>query len=461
MNWKYLGIYTMMICFFTSPVIAQKKKAGKSIVKPQVKTSVQASSTYELVPFSQINDIKKPLNGTSILIKYPIALHKLDDLLENAINTGAFPGCQVVALKDGEVIVSKSYGTFNKDKKQIVTDTTMFDIASVTKIVATTLAVMKLYEEGKIVIKAKVSDYLPDLEGTDKGSMTIEQLLLHQGGFKSWIPFHKNAIDTLTGTLNSNYFKSLKSDTFSVPIAANLYMKPVFKFDIWKQIIASDLDNKGKYVYSDLDMLMLEKIVAKVAKKRFDYFVYDNFYAPLKLRYTFYNPWILGLDKQCAPTENDQYFRFQHLQGYVHDPVAALMGGVAGHAGIFSTANEIAIIMQMLNNGGVYNNKRYFKKETVQLFTSYRSSISRRGYGFDKPEKKIGEGGPTADICSKSTFGHTGFTGTCTWADPATGIVFVFLSNRVNPSQDNTLIQTMKIRGKAQQLIYEALGYGK
>ena len=173
-----------------------------------------------------------------------------------------------------------------------------------------------------------------------------------------------------------------------------------------------------------------------------------------------FNPWAKGRAKECAPTELDDYFRFQLVQGYVHDQGAAMMGGIAGHAGLFSNAEDVAILMQLLNNGGVYDGKRYLKQETVRLFTKYNSTISRRGYGFDKPEKKK-ESGPTSDLCSKSTFGHQGFTGTCTWADPETGIVYVFLSNRVYPTANNRLINSMDVRNVAQSYIYKALGYGK
>ncbi|MBX9449578.1 MAG: serine hydrolase [Taibaiella sp.] len=172
-----------------------------------------------------------------------------------------------------------------------------------------------------------------------------------------------------------------------------------------------------------------------------------------------YNPWKQGLQSRCVPTERDNYFRMQLIRGYVHDQGAAMLGGVAGHAGLFSNAMDLAAIMQMLMDGGVYNGKRYFKSETVALFTGYRSSISRRGYGFDKPEKEAGKGGPAADICSKSTFGHQGFTGTCAWADPSTGIVFVMLANRVYPSAENNLFARMNVRTDAQHYVYKALGY--
>lgn len=390
----------------------------------------------------------------------PDVFYKIDKVVNDAIDMKAFPGCQVFAAKDGKVIFNKSYGYFNYDKKEKVTNETMYDVASITKIVSTTLAIMRLYEKGKLNLKATLDQYLDMVKGTDKAKITVESLLLHQAGFKGWIPFHKNTLDSLTGKPSKALYSSVDTTGFRVPVSANMFIKNLYPRYMLYEMIQSPLVNKGKYVYSDIDLILLEKIVENLTNQTLERYVYDNFYIPLNLSKTMYNPWIIGFEKYCAPTELDMYFRMQHIKGYVHDPVASLMGGVAGHAGIFSTSKEIATIMQMLLNGGSYNGVRYFHKETVALFTSYRSKISRRGYGFDKPEKK-GNDGPTSELCSKATFGHTGFTGTCTWADPETGIVFVFLSNRVNPSATNNLLSSTRLRGKIQTYVYEALGYGK
>jgi beta-N-acetylhexosaminidase len=409
--------------------------------------------------FKKVNKLYGFRDTNHAIVKHPNALKQIDDFIEDCIAKRAFPGCQVFAAKDGQVVMMKSYGTMSYKDTFSVTDTTMYDVASVTKIISTTLALMKLYDEGKLKLKETLGTYFSWVKGTDKENITIEQLLLHQAGFKGWIPFHKQTLDSLTGTLREDLFANRKVEEFTIPVCANMYLSKSFPIYMLSEMIKSPLVNKGKYVYSDIDLILLQKVVESITKQRLDAYVYDNFYEPLRLLRTMYNPWLLGLQKSCAPTEFDNEFRMQLVQGYVHDPVASLMGGMAGHAGVFSTAREVGQIMQMLLNGGVYNGKRFFSKETVALFTSYRSNISRRGYGFDKPEKKKGEGGPTADVCSKYTFGHTGFTGTCTWADPETGIVFVFLSNRVHPSQDNGLITSLKVRGKIQTYIYEALGY--
>lgn len=394
-------------------------------------------------------------------VKDPDALAQLDAFINSCIAQRAFPGCQVFAAKDGEIVYWKNFGHYTYDKTVPVTDTTMYDIASVTKVAATTLAIMKLYEQDEIDLDAQLKTYLPFTLGTDKGSLTVKDLLLHQAGLKAFIPFYKETVDKDLGAPKTDWFRTSPDKNYTLPVAPNFYMRKNYLDTIWDQILQSPLENKGRYVYSDLDFYFLEKIVEERTGMPIDQYVAKFFYEPLKLRYTMYNPWKKGLQYQCPPTEYDDYFRFQIIQGYVHDPGTAMSGGVAGHAGVFSNVKDLSVILQMLNNGGEYKGQRYFDKETLQMFTGYRSTISRRAYGFDKPEKAAGDGGPASNYCSKTTFGHQGFTGTCAWADPETGIIFIFLSNRTYPSASNSLINTLKVRFKAQSYIYQALGYAK
>ncbi|MFT4062641.1 MAG: serine hydrolase domain-containing protein [Edaphocola sp.] len=435
---------------------SSKAKAKKTSATPAALPPLVLTSDFE-----KANTLHGNGKGTDAAILNPAAIENLNSFINSCIAQRAFPGCQILAAKDGAIIYKKNFGYFTYDKSTPVTDTTIYDIASVSKVAATTLAVMKLYEEGKINLNTYLKNYLPFTIGTNKAYLTVADLLLHQAGLKAYIPFYKETIDTQTGGPRSDLYRVAPEPMFNTPVASNFYIKNSFRDTIWGEILASNLDNKGRYVYSDLDFYFLQKIVEAVSGLSLDQYVYQNFYSPLGLHFTGYNPWKKGWKNQCAPTENDDYFRFQLTQGYVHDPGTAMLGGIAGHAGIFSTASELAIILQMLNNGGIYKGKRYLKKETVQLFSGYNSAISRRGYGFDKPEKARGDGGPACDLCSKTTFGHQGFTGTCAWADPETGITFVFLSNRVYPSADNGLINKLGVRGKAQNYIYQALGYGK
>jgi len=395
------------------------------------------------------------------MILNPEELKNLDKFLSGCIDKGAFPGCQVFASKNGQVIYKKNFGNFTYNIGDPVTDTTLYDIASVSKILGTTLAVMKLVEQGKIDLNAPLKNYLDNLTGTDKSNLMIKDLLLHQAGLVAWIPFYKKTLDSLTGRPSAEIYRVIAEKDYNTAVAARLYMKNSYKDAIWEEILNSPLSNKGRYVYSDLDFYFLKAVVESISGMSLDQYLNTLFYEPLGLQHTMYNPWKKRLAKKCAPTEADDYFRFQTIQGYVHDQGAAMMGGIEGHAGLFSDVSDMAILMQMLNNGGVYNGIRYFKNETLEQFTAYGSNLSRRGLGFDKPEKAKDDGGPASELCNKSSFGHQGFTGTCAWADPTTGIVFIFLSNRVYPSANNKLINSLDVRTKAQTYIYKALGYGK
>jgi beta-N-acetylhexosaminidase len=317
--------------------------------------------------------------------------------------------------------------------------------------------VMKLYEEGKISLDKTLGDYLPVLKNFDKGSLKIHDLLLHQAGLKSWIPFYKETIDS-AGGLRKDLYREAINPQFNIPVAKNLFLRSDYRDTIWSRINNSPLENKGKYVYSDLDFYYLCAVVEKITGVKIDKFADSVFYKPLGLKTMCYNPHQKMDVSNIAPTENDITFRHQLLQGYVHDPGAAMFGGVAGHAGVFSTTGDVAVVFQMLLNYGAYNGKRFFKKETVEKFIAYNSTLSRRGFGFDKPNPDSQDAGPTSGHCSGYTFGHQGFTGTCVWGDPVTGVLFVFLSNRVNPNAENGLINKLNVRTVAQDYIYEALG---
>ncbi len=332
-------------------------------------------------------------------------------------------------------------------------------MASVTKICATNISIMKLYDEGKIKLTDTLGKFIPWVRGSNKSSLTIQNILLHQARLKSWIPFYKEVIDSV-GKPNPAIFSKNSSKEFAIPVADSMYMLTAWRDTMYKRIVESKLEDANKYIYSDNDFIFLGLIVEKLSGKNLDEYVTQQFYQPLGLQATGFLP-LLKFDKtKIVATENEAYFRLQTLKGYVHDPGAAMFGGIAGHAGLFSCADDLAIIMQMLLNGGEYNGKRYIKKETIDLFTQYQSAISRRGYGFDKPEKDNAtrkEPYPALNA-SSMTFGHTGFTGTCVWADPKQNLIFIFLSNRVHPQGgDNTKLLKMNVRTKIHDAIYEAL----
>ena len=385
------------------------------------------------------------------------ALDKLSLFVHRAVAAGAFPGARVLASKDGKIFFDECFGFCTPEKANRVDPNTIYDVASLTKVISTTLAVMRLYENGSLNLDKTVGDYLPWTRNSNKAGLKVRDLLLHQAGLKAWIPFYTETLDA-QGNLRSDLYRTKSDANYSIEVAKDLYLRKDYPDTIWAKILATPLENKGRYVYSDLDYFFLAAIVQQISGKRIDQYVEDNFYKPLALERTAYNPLKKFKLSEIAPTENDVIFRHQQIQGYVHDQGAALLGGIAGHAGVFATAHDVATIFQMLLNNGSYNGKRFFKKETVQYFTAYQSSISRRALGFDKPATAKEDGGPAGNRTTGYAFGHQGFTGTVAWADPGTGVVFVFLSNRIAPSAENTLINKMNIRTIAQDYVYEALG---
>ena len=384
-------------------------------------------------------------------------IQKIDSIANDAIAKEATPGCVVLVVKDGAIAYQKAYGNYTYSKEQPMQTGSVFDMASVTKICATTIAVMKMYDEGKVDLNKKLSDYLPSVIGTNKANLRIDQILLHQAGMVPYIPFYKETIDSAGHALPGIY-SNKQDENFSVKVANKLYMVKSWLDSIEQKIIRSAVVPSSKYVYSDNDFIYLGKIIETLSGMTLDEYVHQYFYARMGLGAVGFLPLEKHALQKVVPTEDDQLFRKQLLQGYVHDQGTAMMGGVAGHAGLFSDAYDIAAIMQMLLNGGVYNGRRYLSEASVKLFTKYQSNTSRRGYGFDKPEKDNAtrkEPYPTLSA-SPATFGHTGFTGTCAWADPAQNLIYIFLSNRVHPSVSNTLLR-MNVRSKIHETLYEDL----
>ena len=388
-------------------------------------------------------------------------LAAIDSIAQSGVDAGAYPGCVVLAAKDGKIFYQKAFGKYNYDTPDSVTVNSIYDMASVTKICATTISVMKLYDEGKIKLDGTLGDYLPWVRNSNKSTLPIREILLHQAGLVAYIPFFKETLDA-NGKPLASLYRSEKSDSFGIRVAQNLYMRNDFRDTLYKRILDSKLGAMDKYIYSDNDFIFLGKIVEAVSGMTLDNYVAKNFYEPMGLHSIGFYPRKKFDINRVAPTEFEKHFRGQHLHGDVHDPGSAMFGEVAGHAGLFSSAGNIASLMQMLLNGGTYSGKSYIKPETIKLFSAYNSSISRRGLGFDKPQK---DNATTKDwdpypsrLASPLTFGHTGYTGTCTWADPKTNIVYVFLSNRVNPDGGTNLkLGKMDIRGKIQDAIYRAV----
>ncbi|MEO6637164.1 MAG: glycoside hydrolase family 3 N-terminal domain-containing protein, partial [Ginsengibacter sp.] len=352
----------------------------------------------------------------------------IDSIAQDGIAKGAFPGCVVLAAREGKVVFEKAYGKYSYDQPEPVTLQSIYDMASVTKICATLLSVMKLYDEGKIKLNKTLGDYLPWVKGTNKAPLQIRNILLHQAGLVAYIPFYKETIDKNTKQPMASLYSPVENDSFNIRVAQNMYLRNSWEDTIYKRILDSKVGPPNKYIYSDNDFIFLGKIVQQISGLTLDKYADKNFYQPMGLTSTGFKPREKFDTNRIVPTENDMEFRMQHLRGDVHDPGAAMFGGVAGHAGLFSDVEGIASIFQMYLNGGTFNGKRYIKEETLKLFTAYNSPVSRRGIGFDKPEKDNAsskEPYPSA-LVSPLAFGHTGYTGTCVWADPKTNIVYVF-----------------------------------
>ncbi len=412
-------------------------------------------------------------------------LKKIDKIAEEGIQAQAYPGCQVVILKDGQPVYNKAFGTFTYESNRRVKKDDLFDLASLTKTTATLLAVMKLYDQGRFGLTDRISQYVPALKGTDKERVTIEELLLHQSGIPAFWPFYKAALDTdsyegafykarpddhhhrqidtrLYVIDHFEYKKECMADSFSpdypLQVADSMFLHRSFRDSVIAQIGRIPLKDRN-YRYSCLNFMLLKEMVEHISKMPMNLFLDKEFYQPMSMDRTAYLPLRKFKKEEIVPTVKADYLRKgSQLQGYVHDESAAFLGGVSGNAGLFSTASDVAKVYQMLIDGGVYEGKRYLSKETCRLFLTHTSKISRRGLGFDKPDMKNRAKSPCAEEAPEVVVGHTGFTGTCAWADPENRLVFVFLSNRVYPRPfDHKQLMKLNIRPRMQQVMYQAL----
>ncbi|MCX6272152.1 MAG: serine hydrolase [Bacteroidetes bacterium] len=384
-------------------------------------------------------------------------LTPIDSLIRVGLKELAYPGCEVLLAWKGKVVYHKAFGKPTYQDSLVVKPDDIYDLASLTKVAATTLAIMKLTEEGKIDPDEKLSTYLPYLKNSNKKNIIIRDIMTHQARLKPWIPFYSKVIKN--GKPDTMVFRPVQDSVFCIVVAKDLYMRKDYLDSIRQAIVDSPLEKKTDYKYSDLGFFLLKEAVEIITRMPLEVYVDNTFYKPLGLSTMGFKPLLRFPAKRIIPTEEDTVFRQQLIRGYVHDPGAAMLGGVSGHAGLFSDANDLGIIMQMLINGGVYGGNRYFKEETINEFTSVQSPElqNRRGLGFDKPLFVYIENGPSCKSASLSSFGHSGFTGTYIWADPVKEVVFVFLSNRVNPSASNHKLSDMNIRTNIHEYFYKAV----
>jgi len=389
-----------------------------------------------------------------------IASSKLDTitrLIEHGISEEAYPGAQVLFAKDGKVFYHKTFGYHDYDKNREVQSDDIYDLASITKIAATTLSIMYLTEQGRFDVDMPLSFYLPYLSNSNKFTQVSREILTHQAQFKPWIPFFRK---TILDFHPSREIYSTSLDTiFSTQVANNLFINRSYRTAIFDSIVTSPLAAKKEYLYSDLGFYLLHDALEKVVGMPFEDFVMSTFYKPMGLSTMGYLPLKRFPVDRIVPTELDTVFRKQLIRGYVHDPGAAMLGGVSGHAGLFSHAHDLAAIMQMFLQNGYYGGRQYLYPETVEMFTKQQFPLdqNRRGMGFDKPFPEYDPLGPVCRSASLSSYGHSGFTGTYTWADPENGLLYVFISNRVYPDAGNTKILRMNLRTDLHQLMYDIL----
>jgi beta-N-acetylhexosaminidase len=387
----------------------------------------------------------------------PDILNEIDAVANKAINGKMAPGIQVLVARKGKVIYQKSYGYQTYTKTDKIENNTLFDVASVSKIISTLPNVMQLYDQKKVKLDTKLSEMLPQALGTNKDSIKFKNLLSHYARLQAWIPFYKATLDSASMP-SKRYYKPYYSSDFSKKVADNLFIRNDYQDTIMKQIFESKLIDKLEYKYSDFTFILLKEFLERTTNKKLDVLSDENFYSSLGMNNTLYNPLRKFDVCDIAPTEIDTYFRHSLLQGYVHDMEAAMEGGVAGHAGVFSNAMDVAKIMQMYLQKGNYGGIEYFSDKTFDVFNTchFCSDGNRRGLGFDKPQ--LSKEGPTCGCVSKKSFGHTGFTGIMTWADPETEIVYVFMSNRTFPdSMAPNKLSKENIREDIQQIIQDAI----
>lgn len=389
-------------------------------------------------------------------------LKKIDEIANAAVNDHVFPGCEVLVARQGKIIYEKQFGGLSYRTNDRVTPETIYDLASLTKVSATLQAVMMLYDRKQIDLDEKASKYLPELTGTSKQNFTIRDLLMHRSGLISFYPSLWDRTKTSAGGLLPEYYSSKQDTAYYLQVAPKLFARGALRDSVWKWVVQSPMNNRRDragnygYLYSDLGFLTLQKIVEKVTGQSLDIFVAANIYEPLGLSCLGFNPLRRFPEKQIAPTEQDYRFRGQLLQGTVHDQMAAIVGGISGHAGLFGTARDLAVLLQMNLWKGTYAGRRYYEQATVPFFSRMYDESHHRGLGWDKAPAD-GNSSYVSPQASVNSFGHTGFTGTMVWIDPEEDLVFVFLSNRVNPDAENTAITTQRTRRKIHDVVYSSL----
>ena len=434
----------------TLSVSASKFKCGDGIVPAEFPVAMPASAP--VLREGSLSIDQTPLPKGTMEAKYE---RMLDSVARMGIKNAAYPGCQILVMKDGKAVYDKCFGTFTYSSSSKVVPEDVYDIASLTKIFASTLAIMKLYEDGLLDVNKTMGDYFPYLNTSDKGAIKIIDILTHQSGMKSWIPFHQQTYDE--NGPKPEYFCDHIDEAHTVRVAENLYVVNDYKERIIDSIMKSPMKEK-KYVYCDMGFFFVPELVKQLTNKTLEEYLHEYFYDPMHLTSIGYCPLHWRTRETIIPTENDTVFRKQLLWGDVHDQQAGLMGGVSGHAGLFANAHDLAVIAQMLLDEGKFEGKQLLRPETIKYFTTapFTDNNNRRGLGFDKlPLDKKGPS-TASKSASMASYGHTGFTGTFFWNDPENHLLIVFLSNRVYPYAEPNNLSRQNIRTLLHDILYQA-----
>jgi beta-N-acetylhexosaminidase len=388
------------------------------------------------------------------------AFANFERIINSAISQKIIPGCNLLIARHGRVVYTNAFGHLQYEALQKTNLHTVYDLASVTKVAATLQAIIKLYDEKKLDLSKTVVDYLPELDSSNKANLSIENILLHQAGLHGYLPFWQNSVEN--GQLKVKFYREEPTDDYKFPIAKNLYGNQQLKDSLWRWVVNSELISRRSrygaypYLYSDLGLIILQKIVERISQQPLDEYCSNSFYKPLALEHTGFNPLQQVEIQQIAPTENDMIFRHRQLRGTVQDQHAAMLGGVAGHAGLFGTIYDLAKILQMNLNGGEFNGIRFFADSSLAAFTRKGTVKSRRALGWDRlPDNH--DSHYISSSASPESYGHSGYTGTMVWVDPKYDLIFVFLTNRVHPNANNNKLNTLKIRRRIHDVVYQAI----
>ncbi|MEM8897709.1 MAG: glycoside hydrolase family 3 N-terminal domain-containing protein [Bacteroidota bacterium] len=385
-------------------------------------------------------------------------LEEIEGVIRPIIRDKLVPGCAVMVGKGSKIVYAKGFGNMNYDQQSEAIDPFLhtYDLASVTKVATTTLCAMKLVEIGKLKLDWPLSRYLPEYANTNKARITVRRLLQHNAGLRAWIPFWLSTMEE-GQKLNGEWYSREPSEKFTIQLAPSLYASRAYKDSMRQMIMDSPVRRTMRVQYSDLGLMLVGEIVERLSGKSMDEFADEQFYKPLGMDHTYFNPAQKGFREACPPSEVDLGWRKGEVKGFVHDKAAALWGGVAGHAGLFSNTYDLMKLLMMLKENGVYGGKRYFRPETIAFFTKQQLSYSRKGLGWDKPSISSRRYTPVSIQASNSSFGHTGFTGTAVWVDPENDLVFIFLTNRTYPYSDDRRFYNSQIRRKVMDKLYQSM----